>query len=126
MSKYLSGIKNRNIHVNSSGITSINIPNNISGNVSNTPDVITSNTTLTTDNGNSFIILNPNNVMILNLPTEPIVGQQYKIINTSQWVVTISTNNMSINFDGRGFNTILLSQYDKLNIIYYNNNWFTM
>ncbi len=124
MSKFVSGVKNKNITVDSNGLTTVNISTAISGNTVQTPTTITSTSTLSITTGNTLIIANPSSAITINLPASPNPGQIYKIINISSYDVTVNTNNASNFFDGQGYTSITMSRFDKLNITYYNTNWF--
>ncbi len=124
MSKYLSSMRTQNMLISSSGITNSGGSTAQSGNVVQTPTIITTSSTISTTSGNMLIILNPSSTILVNLPPSPNSGQIYKFVNVSSFDVTLSTNSGSIFFDGQGYNQLVISQFDKLNITFYNNNWF--
>lgn len=124
MSKFISGLKNKNIQLTCSGLSVNNCSHIMCGNIVQKPTEITDSITLTTDEGNMLIIANPQKIINIYLPETPHNGQIYKIINVSPYMVAIRTNNINTYFDGADYNFIILNQYDKLNITYYNHNWF--
>lgn len=82
--------------------------------------------TISTTTSSSLIILNPTGAITLNLPSSPAAGLVYKLLNVSTFTVTLSTNSGSVYFDGNtSITTINMSQYDRINLVYYSNNWFT-
>jgi len=75
----------------------------------------------------SLVIMNSTALITLNLPANPNPGQRFTIINYSNKTLTIDTNNGGNFFDGSiSNNKIFMGQFDKVQLIFYGNQWFTV
>lgn len=92
-------------------------------------NIISTNTTLsTTGTQYSFIPLNSDNNFMITLPTTTANnGLEYLFLNIGNGIVNIATYNTSQYFNGNSTITnIQMNKNDRLHIICYNNNWFTI
>jgi hypothetical protein len=80
------------------------------------------NVTISTPASNNYILDTASTISVF-LPTSPSNGTELRFINNGVPVITIDAGTNT--FDGTVATTQTMNQYDRLQIIYYNSNWFT-